>query len=240
MESRAGGWPHRRCICRTGSGDLAKIHAATAGRGRHRPDLRQWRAISCVAHRALSSFHRGRHADLAPRIQAIADGIEKARIALMQGDISPKNILVGPRGPCSWTPRPPVTAIRPSMPPSASITFCSNASGIRIHARLSGKFSGLEERVFEGRRMGRQARTGSAHRRHPGRVPAGKVDGNRRWNIYRARDKEFVRKQREISSRAKKPPGCDGTGLGRKLPGLSVRQASGGASIGTPGSILVG
>ena len=44
-------------------------------------------------------FTAGRHADLAPRIQAIADGIEKARIALMQGDISPKNILVGPQGP---------------------------------------------------------------------------------------------------------------------------------------------
>ena len=33
------------------------------------------------------------------RIRALADGIAAARIALMHGDVSPKNILCGPNGP---------------------------------------------------------------------------------------------------------------------------------------------
>jgi aminoglycoside phosphotransferase (APT) family kinase protein len=40
-----------------------------------------------------------RHPDVAPRIRAIADGVATARIALMHGDVSPKNILCGPGGP---------------------------------------------------------------------------------------------------------------------------------------------
>lgn len=40
-----------------------------------------------------------RHPDVAPRIRAIADGVASARIALMHGDVSPKNILRGPDGP---------------------------------------------------------------------------------------------------------------------------------------------
>lgn len=39
------------------------------------------------------------HPDRAARIEAIAAGIERARIALMHGDVSPKNILKGPDGP---------------------------------------------------------------------------------------------------------------------------------------------
>jgi hypothetical protein len=39
------------------------------------------------------------HPDRAGRLSAIADGIQRARIALMQGDVSPKNILRGPQGP---------------------------------------------------------------------------------------------------------------------------------------------
>lgn len=37
-----------------------------------------------------------RHLDVAPRIREIAASIEDARIAVMHGDFSPKNILVGP------------------------------------------------------------------------------------------------------------------------------------------------
>jgi aminoglycoside phosphotransferase (APT) family kinase protein len=80
-------------------GDLAKIHAATAGRAdiaRTFDNGAQFRALRIEPYLL---FTAGRHADLAPRIQAIANGIEKARIALMQGDISPKNILMGPNGP---------------------------------------------------------------------------------------------------------------------------------------------
>lgn len=40
-----------------------------------------------------------RHPDVAPRIRALADGVASASIAVMHGDVSPKNILVSPRGP---------------------------------------------------------------------------------------------------------------------------------------------
>lgn len=40
-----------------------------------------------------------RHPDVAPRIREIAAGVAGARIALMHGDVSPKNILVAPHGP---------------------------------------------------------------------------------------------------------------------------------------------
>lgn len=49
-----------------------------------------------------------RHPDLAERLRALADRTSGARIALVHGDVSPKNILVGPRGPvlldaeCAW------------------------------------------------------------------------------------------------------------------------------------------
>jgi aminoglycoside phosphotransferase (APT) family kinase protein len=80
-------------------GDLAKIHAATAGRGDIARTFDNGAQFHALRIEPYLLFTAARHADLAPRIQAIADGIGKVRIALMQGDISPKNILVGPRGP---------------------------------------------------------------------------------------------------------------------------------------------
>jgi len=44
-------------------------------------------------------FTAERHPDVARRIRAIADGVASARIALMHGDVSPKNILCGPEEP---------------------------------------------------------------------------------------------------------------------------------------------
>ena len=49
-----------------------------------------------------------RHPDIADRLQALADRTAAARIALGHGDVSPKNILIGPKGPvfldaeCAW------------------------------------------------------------------------------------------------------------------------------------------
>lgn len=44
-------------------------------------------------------FTASRHSDLAGRLTALADDLDAARIALVHGDISPKNILCGPDGP---------------------------------------------------------------------------------------------------------------------------------------------
>jgi len=80
-------------------GDLAKIHAATAACTDIARTFDNGAQFHALRIEPYLLFTAGRHADLAPRIQSIADAIGKARIALMQGDISPKNILVGPRGP---------------------------------------------------------------------------------------------------------------------------------------------
>jgi 5-methylthioribose kinase len=78
---------------------LAHIHAATANREdvmhdfAHDTQFHALRLEPYLLHSAKA------HPDLAPRIRTLADGVANARIALMQGDISPKNILIGPDGP---------------------------------------------------------------------------------------------------------------------------------------------
>jgi 5-methylthioribose kinase len=78
---------------------LARIHAATAGRAdiaAQFDNADQFRALRLEPYLLYTA---SQHPDLAPAISALADGIVNARIALMQGDISPKNILCGPHGP---------------------------------------------------------------------------------------------------------------------------------------------
>jgi len=49
-----------------------------------------------------------RHPDLAPALDALAESTARTRRALVHGDVSPKNILIGPKGPvfldaeCAW------------------------------------------------------------------------------------------------------------------------------------------
>jgi len=83
---------------RTGAA-LARIHAATAGK----PDIAaafandaQFLALRLEPYLL---FTAERHPDLAHAIRDEVARIASARIALMQGDISPKNILCGPHGP---------------------------------------------------------------------------------------------------------------------------------------------
>lgn len=78
---------------------LARFHGASAdsasvGARFDRRDLfRALRIEPYLLHTAKA------HSDLAPRIQGLAYDVETAQIALMHGDVSPKNILRGPRGP---------------------------------------------------------------------------------------------------------------------------------------------
>ena len=100
---------------------LAAIHNATAGR-----------ATVASAFDCEPNFHAlrlepyllataARHPDLAPVLQGLAQRTGAARIALVHGDVSPKNILVGPQGPvlldaeCAWY-----------GDPAFDIAFCLN------------------------------------------------------------------------------------------------------------------
>jgi 5-methylthioribose kinase len=78
---------------------LARSHAATASR----PDIAQRFAndeqFFALRLEPYLLYAAEQHPDLAPRIGRLAHGLAAARIALMQGDISPKNILCGPQGP---------------------------------------------------------------------------------------------------------------------------------------------
>ncbi len=62
-----------------------------------------------------------RHPDLAPRLAELAQRTAERRVALVHGDVSPKNILVGPKGPvlldaeCAWY-----------GDPAFDIAFCLN------------------------------------------------------------------------------------------------------------------
>jgi hypothetical protein len=61
-----------------------------------------------------------RHPDLAHVLQKLADTTAATKLALVHGDVSPKNILVGPNGPvfldaeCAWVRRP---RLRPGILP---------------------------------------------------------------------------------------------------------------------------
>jgi aminoglycoside phosphotransferase (APT) family kinase protein len=87
---------------------LASIHAATADRA----DLAAafatdaiFRAIRLEPYLLATARV---HADVAPRLAALADATARTKLALVHGDVSPKNILAGPRGPvlldaeCAW------------------------------------------------------------------------------------------------------------------------------------------
>ncbi len=78
---------------------LAHIHAMTAGREDVAHDFgldKQFHALRLepyLLHTAKTN------SDVAARIRTLSAGVASARVALMQGDISPKNILCGPEGP---------------------------------------------------------------------------------------------------------------------------------------------
>ncbi len=78
---------------------LTHIHAATAGRRGiaiafdNREQFRSLRIEPYLLYTAE------KNPDVASTIREIADHVEASSIALMQGDISPKNILLGPEGP---------------------------------------------------------------------------------------------------------------------------------------------
>ncbi len=130
---------------------LALIHQATAGE-------------LAVAQRFATdaTFHAIRlepyllataelHGDLAPALEALARTTAGTRLALVHGDVSPKNILLGPRGPvfldaeCAWY-----------GDPAFDLAFCLNhllLKCLMVPAAAAGFlacFAALAERYLAG------------------------------------------------------------------------------------------
>ena len=78
---------------------LARIHAATAGKADIAAAFANDAQFGALRLEPYLLFTAERHGGLGRAIRDEAERIAGARIALMQGDISPKNILCGPHGP---------------------------------------------------------------------------------------------------------------------------------------------
>jgi aminoglycoside phosphotransferase (APT) family kinase protein len=87
---------------------IALVHAATAGR----VDVSTRFANDVIFHQIRIEPYllaaAERHADCANALRRLAETTAQTKLALVHGDVSPKNILIGPRGPifldaeCAW------------------------------------------------------------------------------------------------------------------------------------------
>lgn len=100
---------------------LARIHSATAGSEPVAQAFANDAQFHALRLEPYLLFTASRHPDLTGKITALANGVARSRIALMQGDISPKNILVGPEGPVFLDAE---TACYGD--PAFDLTFCLN------------------------------------------------------------------------------------------------------------------
>lgn len=100
---------------------LARIHNATAGRADVARDFDSTENFHALRLEPYLLATAPRHPDLSVRLHELAARTGAGRIALVHGDVSPKNILVGPRGPvlldaeCAWY-----------GDPAFDIAFCAN------------------------------------------------------------------------------------------------------------------
>ncbi len=87
---------------------LAAIHAGTAGSAEIAARFASDGLFAALRIEPYLLATAARHADLESRLGAIAEQTMRTRRALVHGDVSPKNILVGPAGPvlidaeCAW------------------------------------------------------------------------------------------------------------------------------------------
>ena len=86
-------------------GNLAKIHAATTGVAGLFPTDDIFYAIRLEPYLVATA---GRHPELEARLAFLVERTATTKVCLVHGDVSPKNILAGPRGPvfldaeCAW------------------------------------------------------------------------------------------------------------------------------------------
>jgi 5-methylthioribose kinase len=87
---------------------LARIHAATAGDAEIAREFATDASFYAIRLEPYLVATARAHPDRARQLLALAERTARQRIALVHGDVSPKNILVGPAGPvlldaeCAW------------------------------------------------------------------------------------------------------------------------------------------
>jgi aminoglycoside phosphotransferase (APT) family kinase protein len=95
-------------FARAVGGRLARIHAATAGDANVAAEFATDASFYAIRLEPYLIAAARAHPALAGRLEALAARTAGARLALVHGDVSPKNILVGPDGPvlldaeCAW------------------------------------------------------------------------------------------------------------------------------------------
>jgi aminoglycoside phosphotransferase (APT) family kinase protein len=87
---------------------LARIHAATANDAGVAKQFATDAAFHAIRLEPYLLATARAHPDVAGRLQSLAERTAATRTALVHGDVSPKNILIGPQGPvfldaeCAW------------------------------------------------------------------------------------------------------------------------------------------
>ena len=128
---------------------LALIHAATAGRddmAKRFPTDAIFHAIRLEPYLVATGE---KHPDLKQRMKELVKRTSETHVALVHGDVSPKNILVGPSGPvfldaeCAWY-----------GDPAFDVAFCLNHLVLKSfwvpHPALRECFEALKKRYLAG------------------------------------------------------------------------------------------
>ncbi len=130
---------------------LVRLHRATARDGEVAARFDNGAIFHAIRLEPYLLATARRHPDLAPALERLAARTAATRIALVHGDVSPKNILLGPEGPvfldaeCAWY-----------GDPAFDLAFCLNHLLLKCllvpaaAAGLLACFDGLLETYMEG------------------------------------------------------------------------------------------
>ena len=174
---------------------LARIHATTAARSEIAAQFANHEQFHALRLEPYLLFTAMGHEEVAPRIGEMAQTIAASRIALMHGDVSPKNILCGPEGPVFLDAE--TTCIGD---PAFDLAFCLNHLLLKCvwHPEHSAayleSFTRLKDAYLTG--VGWEPRA-DVERRTAALLPAlllARIDGKSPVEYLTSeRDKDFVR-----------------------------------------------
>ncbi len=135
-----------------GSG-IAAVHAATAHNDADRDAFPNDAMFAALRIDPFLLYVADHDAELAPHLNALAQDLAARKIALVHGDVSPKNILVSADGPVILDAARPSMAIRRSTWRFAPRICCSRRCGgtMRGWSRRRRRWSLLTARVSIGR-----------------------------------------------------------------------------------------